>query len=152
MTTRRPARWLRPLSECIGNNFIAKIQVPSLPEQQLPRMNTQSTHTHKQPPQQQCCPLTLLSASDHRPNTHFHPDVTHSLIPALPPQQQSSPAALTSPPPPHLHPHVRVHESACGGAPGCLRIVREACLHSRLMRYNWLRSPSSRTQKTRGKK
>lgn len=44
MTTRRPAWWLRPLSECIGNNFIAKIQVPSLPEQQLPRMNTVYTH------------------------------------------------------------------------------------------------------------
>lgn len=33
-------RWLRPLWECIGNNFIAKIQVPSFPEQQHPRTDT----------------------------------------------------------------------------------------------------------------
>ena len=29
--------WLRPLWECIGNNFIAKIQVPSFPEQHHPQ-------------------------------------------------------------------------------------------------------------------
>lgn len=38
-------RWLRPLWECIGNNFIAKIQVPSFPKQHHPRTDTHSLHT-----------------------------------------------------------------------------------------------------------
>lgn len=79
----RIVRWLRPLWECIGNNFIAKIQVPSFPEQHHPRTDTQSSHTHKTINHQQLklhsspsLSLTLTSFT----NTHLHPLVyIHSL-------------------------------------------------------------------------
>lgn len=49
-----------PLWECIGNNFIAKIQVPSFPEQHHPRTDTHSLHTptNNKPPAAVKSPLS----------------------------------------------------------------------------------------------
>lgn len=80
-THRDAVRWLRPLWECIGINFIAKIQVPSLPRATLTQ-NWHTVYTH---------PRTLLHSSPSLSptitsftNTHSHPFSIHSSALCLP--------------------------------------------------------------------
>lgn len=172
---------LRLRGSALVNNFIAKIQVPSFPEQQQPRTDTHSLHSPTNSKPSSVKTSTPLWPSRH-PRKHtlsslffFFLVYIHSrsfsilLSPValslhsigwdlvVDAEQQSSPAALK-----HeiLLLGLRVSVSPCLGQSLWERpwVGVSACwlsldtglwgkvdLHSGLMRYNWLHSPTSRT-------
>lgn len=145
MTTRTHQQWLRPLWECIGNNFIAKIQVPSLPEQHhYPVTDTLHTPNHRP-----TYPLISFNVAHFHLSSYILFTFTTSVLLYVSLASWNKMQKFTS----SIEKNriFRVFHW----------VVRSTCLlvewgkvdlHSGLMRYNWLHSPTSKKKIKRKKK